>query len=533
MRILIVDDDIPTVDAILASIPWASIGIDEVRTAYGEAPAKHYLQNEKIDIVVSDIEMPRGSGLDLLTWIRQEGIETEFLLLTCHEKFEYAASAIKLDAAEYLTKPFDAQIMELSLKKTIARINENRRLHESSRYGEWRSQNTRQEELHFWLSLYSGIAGRERAQIRREVEARGLPIDTETRFRLVVTKVSDYEQPSHDLGEGLFYYILESIYSRALCSREANARVIHRAGENGLWLLTAVPDAPDAAVRGQCEGAALECVGSAHVKATSCISRAVMIEELPDRPAVLQKLIERNVVFYGQAFTQDEALEIPVEETQVLKIETLEALLLRHDKVTLLNCLKDELGKRMELKTLSEHTLYLIKQELLQAVYSHLLRCGIQATRLFCNEDSVRLSDKACRSSLDTIRFANYLLERTFTYEEEIRRTGTLIERVNNYILAHYRENIGRNEIAAEFHLAPEYLAKLYCKRTGRHMKDTLRKCRIAEAKRLLQDAEALVSDVAGEVGFDNFAYFSTVFKKETGMNPQEYQKGRGLRGTP
>ena len=85
-------------------------------------------------------------------------------------------------------------------------------------------------------------------------------------------------------------------------------------------------------------------------------------------------------------------------------------------------------------------------------------------------------------------------------------------------------ENIGRTEIAEQFYLAPEYLSKTYKKLTGRTIKDTITEYRIDEAKRMLERGER-VSDVAETVGFDNFTYFSTIFKKYTGVSPNQYCK--------
>ena len=107
MNILIVDDDIPTMDMIVSTIDWQAIGFQQVFTAYSIAPAKKILAENQVDLVISDIEMPRGSGLDLLKWIRDREMDTAFVLLTCHEKFEYAATAIKMEVMEYDDKPFD------------------------------------------------------------------------------------------------------------------------------------------------------------------------------------------------------------------------------------------------------------------------------------------------------------------------------------------------------------------------------------------------------------------------------------------
>ena len=78
--------------------------------------------------------------------------------------------------------------------------------------------------------------------------------------------------------------------------------------------------------------------------------------------------------------------------------------------------------------------------------------------------------------------------------------------------------------IAAEFHLTPQYLAKLYSKKTGQFLMDYLREYRLEQAKKLLMKGDMSVSEVAMNTGFDNFSYFSTLFKKETGMSPQQYR---------
>ena len=113
MQVLIVDDDMATVDVIKNSVKWKELGVSDIFTAYNIQLAKEILKEHNIDIVISDIEMPQGSGIDLLEWFRREELPGDFLLLTCHESFDYASNAIKYQACEYLLKPFDVNVMEL------------------------------------------------------------------------------------------------------------------------------------------------------------------------------------------------------------------------------------------------------------------------------------------------------------------------------------------------------------------------------------------------------------------------------------
>ena len=128
MRVLIVDDDIATVDVVQNSIDWKKLGVRETFSAYNISHAKKILSEHEVDIIISDIEMPQGSGIELLEWLREQKMPGEFLFLTCHENFDYAARALKNQASEYLLKPFDVNVMEAALKKIILKIRETRQL---------------------------------------------------------------------------------------------------------------------------------------------------------------------------------------------------------------------------------------------------------------------------------------------------------------------------------------------------------------------------------------------------------------------
>ena len=81
MRLLIVDDDREIVALIRETIDWKALGIDAVVCAYHMEGAKLAFAN-RVDVVVSDIEMPRNSGLDFIRWARENGIDSEFIFLT-------------------------------------------------------------------------------------------------------------------------------------------------------------------------------------------------------------------------------------------------------------------------------------------------------------------------------------------------------------------------------------------------------------------------------------------------------------------
>lgn len=58
-------------------------------------------------------------------------------------------------------------------------------------------------------------------------------------------------------------------------------------------------------------------------------------------------------------------------------------------------------------------------------------------------------------------------------------------------------------------------------------LREYVNKLRIDEAKRLLLSTGKTVSEIAGEVGFDNISYFSTVFRKQCGMSPLDWKAAK------
>ena len=69
MNVLLVDDDRFVIAALMKCIHWKELGFDQVFTAYNITEARTIIEQNTIDLLLSDIDMPNGSGLDLLSWI--------------------------------------------------------------------------------------------------------------------------------------------------------------------------------------------------------------------------------------------------------------------------------------------------------------------------------------------------------------------------------------------------------------------------------------------------------------------------------
>ena len=135
MRVLIVDDQVHVAKGVESAINWSRLGIAEVRIAFSMHEAQSAFQEEPFDIVVSDIEMPMGNGLELIAWIKEAYPETECIFLTSHEDFLYAKEAVRLGAFDYLVQPVQAEELERSLLLLIERFQKKTHIEEMSIMG--------------------------------------------------------------------------------------------------------------------------------------------------------------------------------------------------------------------------------------------------------------------------------------------------------------------------------------------------------------------------------------------------------------
>ena len=97
MKILIIDDDYYIVEDIRLNTDWEKLGIREQYTAHSIQEARNVMeQHPDMDIVLTDIEMPKENGFDFIHWLYERNLNPVILLLTGHERFDYAHSAIEL-----------------------------------------------------------------------------------------------------------------------------------------------------------------------------------------------------------------------------------------------------------------------------------------------------------------------------------------------------------------------------------------------------------------------------------------------------
>jgi len=117
MKILVVDD-FATMRKIIKNI-LGQLGFKNIIEADDGTTAWEILQKESVDLIISDWNMPKMSGLELLKKVRGDDKlkDTPFLMVTAEAQKEYIIEAAKYRVSQYIVKPFTPETLKEKLEK--------------------------------------------------------------------------------------------------------------------------------------------------------------------------------------------------------------------------------------------------------------------------------------------------------------------------------------------------------------------------------------------------------------------------------
>ncbi|HOO71710.1 MAG TPA: AraC family transcriptional regulator [Spirochaetota bacterium] len=99
-----------------------------------------------------------------------------------------------------------------------------------------------------------------------------------------------------------------------------------------------------------------------------------------------------------------------------------------------------------------------------------------------------------------------------------------IIYQIQQYLDSNYRREYNRIELAKQFNIHDNYMVQLFKKVTGTTISNYINTQRIRAAMQLIENGESRIIDIAYHIGFDSLTHFYRLFKKMTGMTPNEYR---------
>lgn len=143
-RVLMVDDEFMILKGLERMIDWEGLGIQLAATASHGEEALAVIETQPIDIIITDVNMPRLSGIEFIEKVKDKENRIEFIFISGYEKFEYVKSGLSLGASDYLVKPIDRDELHQALKKVMHRLDVHYQL-------QTQQVNLKKQKLFDWL----------------------------------------------------------------------------------------------------------------------------------------------------------------------------------------------------------------------------------------------------------------------------------------------------------------------------------------------------------------------------------------------
>ncbi|QAY67934.1 response regulator transcription factor [Paenibacillus protaetiae] len=528
MNALLVDDDYFVVTALEKKIDWKALHIETVYTANNVAQAWDILEKHPIQILISDIEMPQGSGLELLSRIREEKYNVQTIFLTNYADFNYAQKAIELQSFEYFLKPIEFDKLMLIIQKAAVRAKEQQKNEKAILEGRYWQKNRSKIIEHFWHKLITSSASNpvKPAAISHSVEEQNLSYQKRDVFQLLLFNLFPYDGSMGAEEKNLFDFAFQNVICELFQSDRFTVETIVEYKDNSLAAVIRWNSSPDPELIEQLARSFIQ-QANPILKCDACcmISLADSLEQLGLTIKQLldmneEMTMQRNQIFYVEEYQRQKDEDyIPPD------LSRLEELLNLNKPAVFLEETSRYLRSRPNQKALSRSVLRLFRLDMVQLVYSFLKLKDIQAHKLYTGKINDQLSICSLYSIEDMERYLRYLVYTAVEYRDFAAQPKSVVEEIKQYIHAHYGDDLTRNGLAEVVYLNQDYLGRLFKKETGIPLGSYIIQVRIEAAKQLLETTNLSVYTISGKVGYSNYSYFSKLFKQEVGVTPNDYKK--------
>ncbi|MFC5530988.1 response regulator transcription factor [Cohnella yongneupensis] len=527
LTMLVVDDEIYALKGITQGIDWSDVPIGAILEADSVEQAKQHLRQSKVDLIISDIEMPGANGIELLKYVREASPSALTIFLTGHARFEYAREALHYGCFDYVLKPVDHDMLKDIVRRAIDEI-ERRREQEAfeDTLELYRRQWTNQLPIlveRFWHEVLSGKASASPDRLNREFQLYDIPLDSDGQVLPVLLSIEAWELELDARDESIMEYAVRKAATEIILGEQAGTILKDR---NELNIALLYGDSEDRAeLKRRCLQYVRACNDYFHCRVSCYIGQSSRIAELPEALERLSQLERSNV---SQPQTVIDGIQAGAGEGAVAPGQALPsfsdwALMLDGGQI-------EELGKAIE-ETMGRFQAESAGRESLELFYYGFVHLMFQAASrkgmsIYDTVTAQEIHDgQTARTPVLMQAWATKLLAKAGQAIINQRDASAVIGKIQAFIQDNLHKELSRDDIANSVYRNPAYLSRLFRKETGLSLSDYIVQLKIERVKKQLRETNDKISNIAEGLGYLHFSYFAKLFKKTTGYTPQEYRK--------
>lgn len=503
IRVMLVDDEVLALEFLKEVIDWNQYGFQIVGQALNGKRALELFQKENPHIIISDIKMSVMDGLELSKRVKELNPHTKIILLSAYKDFEYAKKGIQYGVSNYLLKH---EINEATLLGELNKVK-------SEIYSEEEWQQAKKR--YFVKNIIYDAPKEENMKGSTGVGNQLFMI------MLQFNKPLFYDDGKRDRPPAGFHTIMESLRKEPV-SKITYVTDVQISEDNYLVLYNA------------------DQIRSEYEAEEFIYQKALYVERV---------IRESGEGFYGilcsRRFLHNQVAATFRELSRKIRYSPF----MKQNKY----CFLDQIpagDPDEEVELLKEFELLDWNLNQAEEEWSRGLDRMFQA---FCNpkwnlsvlknflstwqyyekkwEDKLRMDADKCKQACYTVDQLRAYCEsccRRICMEIQQDKENSYsvnVRQIISFIQEHFQEELTLDYIGCKFQMNGVYLGQLFKKEVGTTFLKFLTDYRLSQAKKMLEDGQYQVAEVAERVGYKTSQYFSQIFYKYMRMTPQDYKK--------
>ncbi|MDF9845331.1 MULTISPECIES: response regulator [unclassified Paenibacillus] len=541
MKALIVDDEARVRKAVRLLVDWDAHQIGEIMEAGSGNEAIELIRKHKPGLVIMDMMMESGNGIELMTWVNEFAGSTKFIVVSGHNDFDFVRETVRHGGIDYILKPIEPEAINTAVAKAVAAWRS-----EAEERSQRQRQSIRLNEIKpiYGERLLSALIDdpvTAETTLRRLVAEGVIPGSAgSARLLLVQTDAGNNPLLRRFGGDSeLLYYAIVNICNEFLQPQGTGTAFRYWGGPPEIAiLLWDVQESVTELISRINQGLFHTLQLRMHFGISSAGSLPGQLAA--QRTEAAEALLRRNLLRHEDYSHFSVASAEYRQDTGAAGARPIFADVQEDWKMAIVSGNTDALSAAAQHWTEELGRSGVVTPEMLGSwkadallFRSRLVRetLGSQAESALAE---LELGDRdnpapyagGYSFSLFAWRDWSYALMTSLSRvlsAAQVKERNPLTEIVK-YIDQNYMADLSLQEVAGKFYVSREYISRRFKQEYGINFSDYIVSVRIEKAKLLLQNPNLKLSQISEMVGFHDVKYFSKVFKKQTGATPKDYR---------
>jgi two-component system, response regulator YesN len=535
-NLLVVEDEDMIRHKIINNTNWLSHGFQQVFEAENGSEAVTILAENRIDILITDIKMPEMDGIQLTKHVKEFYPEIKVIIISGHADFDFARKSITLKVCDYMLKPFQSKNLlklVLNVKNDLIRDKGEQENVEKMKRQLQENKHSLREKLIQNLLTNSFVGDLETDL--KYVEMEHLK---DTLFFVAVLNIEQLQTARSEMEENEKYLFNVSIYKRLSHLLEKNWGQFSERGqiEKGYILnykmdqivlivfedIERIRHQLSKFIQKEYQERGISLTIGIGDRYNQLLDLHLSYEEACSAAALSRIHGSGDVYFYHNIISNHTYYSKQLHKIvnhkiyQDLKSGDFEEV--KKDVAELLAELKNESIPYEAVATAINNIVFMSCKTINEQGYDVNEIFGETGLPIFNQENNFTYKE------IEDCLYSFYSAIHSFIESKRGNRTERLIMEMKEYMNENFAENISLTSLSREFNISPSYLSILFREITSQHFSEYLTNIRIRKGKELLKNTDLRIKEIAAQIGYRDAYYFSSVFKKVTGVNPTQYR---------